>query len=104
VELDSDGNQVTVNVAGANNYTIDSGFVKTQVEPPKPGVPNTPPTTPEKPGVPNTPPTTPEKHKESKKLPDTGKESVVNTSGFIATLLAMIGFGIISTRRKNKQN
>ncbi|MBJ6292096.1 fibrinogen-binding adhesin SdrG C-terminal domain-containing protein, partial [Staphylococcus aureus] len=42
VELDSDGNQVTVNVAGANNYTIDSGFVKTQVEPPKPGVPNTP--------------------------------------------------------------
>ncbi|MBJ6131163.1 LPXTG cell wall anchor domain-containing protein, partial [Staphylococcus aureus] len=72
--------------------------------PEKPGVPNTPPTTPEKPGVPNTPPTTPEKHKESKKLPDTGKESVVNTSGFIATLLAMIGFGIISTRRKNKQN
>ncbi|MBW3133464.1 SdrD B-like domain-containing protein, partial [Staphylococcus chromogenes] len=52
-ELDSDGQVVNVKVEGSNNYTIDSGFVKT-------GVPNTPPTTPEEPGVPNTPPTTPE--------------------------------------------
>ncbi|MDU0465873.1 SdrD B-like domain-containing protein, partial [Staphylococcus chromogenes] len=35
-ELDSDGQVVNVKVEGSNNYTIDSGFVKTEVEPPKP--------------------------------------------------------------------
>ncbi|UXU12951.1 SdrD B-like domain-containing protein [Staphylococcus aureus] len=73
--LDSDGHTVKVKIENADDMTIDSGFVKTVVEPPVPSEPNEPgePPVPSEPNEPGEPPVPSEPN-------NPGKPSVPNKS------------------------